>query len=611
MITSDKVMDISKTRATHERSPDAFRKGRNLHQRQAEASFLTSRNILSEINDGKGHCHDRLPMSGFSILIGGKAGYGIDKSSLVIGRLINQLGYRLYIYRDYPSLIRGGHTFSIIRASDKKVAAHFNKVDYLLALNQDTVNFHKNRLKDDSLIIYDSDLVKSEGLGLSLSKIIKEEHAPDIMRNSGIIGALCRAIGMQWKVLEDVFSHNFSNDLEINLRIARRGYNEAKEFVKITTINQDILPLLTGNETISLGLINGGLRTYISYPMTPTSPILHFMAAMAERFALKVIHPENEIAVILMALGFSYCGEKVAVGTSGGGFCLMTEGLSYSAMAELPVVVILGQRPGPSTGLPTYSSQTELLYALYAGHGEFARFLVAPGDAEEAYYWSQVALNMAWKYQTPSIILSDKTLGEGSFSFDIGLAKEIEEIVPSLWDKKAPYKRHLITESGISPLAFVPDQGAVIKVNSYEHDEFGLTTEDPEITKTMQEKRLRKERYMGQELEDYIAVNVYGDKSSVTALLCWGSTKGACVEAGTILGLKVIQPVVLAPFPLRQLKEALKGVKRLIAVENNATAQLAKLLNSFGLNADDRVLKYDGRPFSLDELLDRLREVIA
>lgn len=557
-------------------------------------------------------------MDELSVLIGGKAGFGIDKSSLVIGNIFAELGYRLYIYRDYPSLIRGGHTFSIIRAAKDKIAAHKNSIDVLLALNQETLDLHQGKLSKRSVIIYDSDSIKKETLpkeyktaALPLTNILKEDNLPEIMRNTCAVGAMCKTLDISWEILDLVFRKNFSaDDIDSNLKIARRGYDIAEESIRMEPLSQKKLPLFTGNETTALGLVRAGLNAYISYPMTPTSPILHFLAAKASEFSLEVIHPESEIAVIMMAAGFSYCGKKSAVGTSGGGFCLMTEGLSFSAMSELPVVIILGQRPGPSTGLPTYSSQTELGFALNAGQGEFLRFVVAPGDAEEAYYWSQVSLNMSWKYQIPSIILSDKTLGEGTYSFDIESVKNPKIEGPALWDRVTPYKRYLNTETGVSPLAFASDKAAVVKVNSYEHDESGITTEDPKTTVEMQKKRLRKEKYLTDELQKYETVKIHGNKNSPDALLCWGSNKGVCVEAAKRLNIKVIQPLVLSPFPSAQFKTAIKGVKRLVCVENNATSQLAKLLDSNKFKVDEKILKYDGRPFSADELEEEAKGVI-
>ncbi len=556
-------------------------------------------------------------MDSVSVLIGGKAGFGIDKSGFIIGRLLNRLNYRIYIYRDYPSLIRGGHTFSIIRAANERILTHRNKVDFILALNQDTLDLHKDRLKNNSVVIYDSDSVKAEGLpsagktiAVALGKIMKEENAQEIMRNTCIIGAFCKAAGMGWDTLEGILRKEISKEIDINLKVCRRGFDAAQEIAKVEPLTQKALPLLSGSVAAGLGLINAGLKSYLAYPMTPSSPLLHFLADVASEFALKVIHPESEIGVILMGLGFSYMGQRAAVGTSGGGFCLMTETLSLSGMAELPIVIVVGQRPGPSTGLPTYTAQTDLHFVLNAGQGEFVRFVVAPGDAEEAYYWSGFAMNMSWKYQIPAIILLDKTLAEGIYNFDATLIKEIKEETPLLWDRQSPYKRYLNAEKGVSPLAFVPEKDTVIKANSYEHDESGITTEDPKATKMMQDKRLRKEKYLAQDLEQYEGVKVYNDKNPSGALLCWGSNKGPCLEVAQNLGLKVIQPLVLSPFPVKQFKEALIGVKRLICVENNATGQLSRLLKVHGFNTDDKILKYDGRPFSADELEQAVKEVL-
>ncbi len=554
-------------------------------------------------------------MDDFSVLIGGKAGFGIDRAGLIIASIFNRLGYYLYIYRDYPSIIRGGHTYSIIRACRKKIAAHREKIDFLLALNQDAYNFHKERLKKDSIILFDTDSVKIDQtsdniIGFSLGGILKEENAPEIMRNTCLIGAFGRVIGSDTEQLKNVLEKEIKKGQELNFKVMVRGYNAAREIIKIEAIREKSLPLVSGSQAIGLGLIKGGLNAYISYPMTPTSPILHFLAEVADDFGVKVIHPESEIGVILMALGFSYMGQRSAVGTSGGGFCLMTEGLSLSGMAELPVVIIVGQRPGPSTGLPTYTSQTELNFVISAGQGEFLRFIAAPGDAEESYFLSEFALNISWKYQIPAFLLTDKTLGEGIYNLDIDSIGEIKEFETILWDKKQPYKRYQNTENGISPLAFVPEKDAIIKVNSYEHDESGITIEDSKTTILLQNKRLRKKKYLSEELESYELVKVYGKKDADTAILCWGSNKGVSIETAEKLGLKVIQPLVLNPFPVKQFAEACKDVKKIIAVENNATGQLALLVKKYGFSVNEKILKYDGRPFSIDELEKSVKKII-
>lgn len=564
-------------------------------------------------------------MNDFSTLIGGIAGDGINEAGLTASRLLSRLGCSIYMYYDYPSLIRGGHNFSLIRACRSRVLAHTDAVDVLIALNQETVEKHQYRLKENSFVIYDADKVSPEGLagrgcGLAVSSILKQAGAPAIMKNSCILGGYCKAVGIGWPVLEETLRKHMQKKLELNLLVARQGYEQAEPFCQIEDLfstgsgsetgsseaSPPPRPLLTGNQAISLGLIRAGLGAYVAYPMTPSSSVLDFMARYAEDFGLKVIHPESEIAVMLMALGFSYAGIKSAVGTSGGGFCLMTEGLSLAGMAELPLVLVMAQRAGPSTGLPTYTAQGDLHFVLHAGQGEFLRLVVAPGDPDEAYIWAGRALNLAWRYQIPAIILSDKTLSESLYSFDGHLAGEVKEDSLMLWDGNGTYKRYLQTESGLSPLAFPPQKGQAIKTDSYMHDQQGITSEDPVITREMSEKRRKKGQSLAREMEEYETVKVYGQTSSKTALLFWGSNKGVCMEAAERLGLRAVQVLALSPFPEKRLIEALQGVERLLAVECNSTGQLADMARCRGIKVDDRILKYDGRPFSREDLLLRL-----
>jgi 2-oxoglutarate ferredoxin oxidoreductase subunit alpha len=552
-------------------------------------------------------------MDDFSTLIGGIAGDGINEAGVTLGRLFNQLGYCIYMYYDYPSLIRGGHNFSLVRACKQKIGTHTDAIDVLIALNQDTITKHQHRLKENSFVIYDSDQVKDVGLehtgcGLPVSDILKEEDAPKIMRNTCILGGFCMVVGIDWTVLESVLKKHIPKELELNLRVAKRGYDSAVEFCQVDQIPKPALPLLTGNQSAGLGMIKAGLQAYVSYPMTPSSSVLHFLADQAPNFGLKVVHPENEIAVMLMAQGFAYAGQKTAVGTSGGGFCLMCEGLSMSGMAEMPVAILMSQRAGPSTGIPTYTAQGDLHFILNAGQGEFPRFVVSPGDAEESYYWSGVALNMAWKYQVPSFILIDKSVSEGLYSFDLKAAGDLSEEDFARWDGQGKYDRYKYTDDGVSPLAFPPQKGQDIKADSYTHDQHGITSEDPQIATDNSDKRLLKGQSLARELEQYETVRVTSNGSGKTALLCWGSNKGVCEEVAAKNGLKVIQILVQSPFPVGRLSDALEGVEKMIAVECNSTGQLAKLCGLYGFPADELILKYDGRPFSLEDLESRLTE---
>jgi 2-oxoglutarate/2-oxoacid ferredoxin oxidoreductase subunit alpha len=545
-----------------------------------------------------------------SVLIGGKAGDGINSAGAMVAQLLNHLGYRIYLYFDYPSLIRGGHNFAIIRGAEQEIGTCREQLDFVLALHQETVSRHRGQMHEGTAIVFNTDLVKSEGQGISIKSVLEAEKAPPIMGNSALIGAFAKAAGIDWERVEAVFRAHVPKGVELNLKVARRAYDQLSTVRRIEPCASAPLPLLTGNEAIGLGLVTGGLEAYVSYPMTPSSSLLHFLAEEKEMLGIQVVHPENEIAVVLMALGFAYAGKRAAVGTSGGGFCLMTEGLSLAGMAELPLVFVVSQRTGPSTGLPTYTGQTELRFVMHAGQGEFPRLIIAPGDAKEALAWSAIAMELAWQFQVPAFILPDKTLSEGTYSVEnIGAARPPAGKLP-VWDGIPPYRRYVDVPSGVSPLAFPGARDAVVKVDSYAHDENGYTTEEADMVARMTEKRLRKAEGLAREMDRYAQVNVLGSHEAPIALLCWGSTKGVCTEVAEALGLRVVQPVVLAPFPLVPLKSALAGTTTLICIEENATGQLAELARQYGIPADKTILRYDGRPFTYESLYVKVKEAL-
>jgi 2-oxoglutarate ferredoxin oxidoreductase subunit alpha len=555
-------------------------------------------------------------MKDVSVLIGGKAGDGINSAGALVAQLLNHIGYSVYVYFDYPSLIRGGHNFAIIRGSEQNIGTCWNNLDFVLALNNETLERHRDKCRPETAIIFNADLVKSAGQGsagqgIPVNAILTGEHAPAIMGNSAIIGGFAKAAGIEWDVVVAVINAHIPKGVDLNLKVAKKAYDQLETVRPLSRVQKPPRPLLTGNEAIGLGMVKGGLDAYVSYPMTPSSSLLHFLAEHKEKFGITVVHPENEIAVILMALGFAYAGKRSAVGTSGGGFCLMTEGLSLAGMAELPLVLVVSQRTGPSTGLPTYTGQSDLQFIRYAGQGEYPRLVVAPGDVQESLYWSEIAMNMAWKFQIPAFILTDKTLSEGTYSSSPADIPELLREESPAWQGTVSYLRYADAPSGISPLAFPGMKDAVIKANGYMHDEAGITTEDAALTIQMTKKRLRKWEGLSKEMERYPGVNISGKPDAPAALLCWGSTKGVCNEIASRLGLKVIQPIVLLPFPAIQVKKAMGGVKRVIAVEENATGQLAMLAEQHGIVVDDRILWYDGRPISPEDLLEKVQGVVV
>jgi len=550
-----------------------------------------------------------IDMKEISILVGGRAGDGIRAATTLVGRILSRYGFRIFVYDDYPSLIRGGHNFSIVRASERKILANTRNVDVMVAFDEKTVERHGSEL-EGGFLIYDGGndkLVEKasnfKSAGIDFKAILEEFKAKSVMKNTAAVGVVAKAIGIDFSTVEEVL-RKFVKQPELNIEIAKKAYGLVEVEMPLERLDSEILPTVSGNEAIALGALTAGLEVYYAYPMTPSTSILHFLAANREKFGVTTIQPENEIAVMLMALGSAYSGKRTMVASSGGGFALMVEGLSLAGQAEIPVVIVVAQRAGPSTGVPTYTMQADMHFVLNAGHGEFPRFVVAPGDAEEAFYYTAIAMDMAWKFQISAFVLTDKHLSESLFSFEVGKVGGVGML--KLWNGEGDhkrYKRYELTEDGVSPLAF-PGQ-TIVKSNSYAHDEYGITTEDAEKIALMQEKRLRKRRKLEEEVERLPAVKVYG--SSEDAIVTWGSTKGVCIEVAEILGLKVVQLIVLEPFPVSRVKKELEGKK--VVVEVNATGQLARLLKINGIQANDVILKYDGRPFFLEELVERLKEV--
>lgn len=555
-------------------------------------------------------------MNDFSLLIGGQAGDGIRESGNLIARIFRHVGCAIFAYDDYPSLIRGGHNFSIVRAADRQIRCHSEKIDLLIALDQLTLDKHRKKVKEGGFILYDSDVIEEyagKGLGLPFTSIIKEKKARPIMRNTIAVGALAFMLSLDKEKAKKIFTARIPKAIELNMALLDQGYVMAKERLTNPVFDLKSIagdsrhPVFNGNEAIALGAVKAGIKLYIAYPMTPSSGLLHFLAAREEALTIKTIHPENEIGVAMMGLGAVYAGVRSMVGTSGGGFALMTEAFSLAGQAELPLVFVLGQRPGPSTGVPTYTLQGDLFQALGAGQGEFLRIIIAPGDVEEAFYSTGWAMNLAWKYQTPVILLTDKHICESTQSV-IWDEDRIKVEPGKEWNGEGDYKRYAFDDSGISPMAFPGNPKATVKASSYEHDEWGVTTEEPDDITAMYNKRLQKERTLIKELQGMEVVNAYGSGDIVC--VAWGSPAGAVREVVERNGFKLVQPKILNPLPHWGLKKHLEGAHKVIAVENNATALLARLMAQYNIHVDQTILKYDGRPFTVEELDAKIKEAL-
>jgi 2-oxoglutarate ferredoxin oxidoreductase subunit alpha len=550
-----------------------------------------------------------------SVLIAGPAGAGIFSSSLTLGKIFLRHGLNVFITNEYPSLIRGGHQWAQVRASlEETVFSHQKKVDIVLALDKPSIEKHTASLKTNGIIICDeedaSSLAKNNGQmrAFPLRKIVKEMNAPSVTINSIGLGIIVGILNGNIEIAKKLYDEQFRGKKEtadLNKQLFKMGYEYGKELSNsfqgyklpqqaIYSGNEKRL-LIDGNTAVALGALSAGLTFFVSYPMTPASPILHFLAEVQKEVGIVVFQPESEIAAINMAIGAAYAGARSMVATSGGGFSLMVEALGQAAMTETPILIVEVQRPGPSTGLPTHTAQGDLRFVIHASQGEFPRVVLAPGDPYQAYVLANRGLNIAWKYQVPVILLSDKYLGESYWTVPDFPELGIEEPKISRENVGGFFPRYKITEDGVSPLIFPGTPGSLVYANTSEHDEYGFGTIEPSKVKEMQDKRLRKYRLLREEAEKH-GIETIGDGDIV--VVTWGSTKQVVLEAlKGVSGVKLVQVIWMEPFPKNKLLSEIKD-KRLLVIENNSTGQLASLIReNLFREPDGLLLKYDGRQF--------------
>ena len=547
----------------------------------------------------------------FTYIIGGKAGEGVKKAGTAAADLFSDLGGKTFKMDDYQSLIRGGHNFSVVSTSKDDIYSHHMVADLIVNLDDRSYKLHKDHLDEDGIIIYNSgDTKEGKGIGLPIDDIAGDYSKSGLIKGVAGIAVLSSVIGLDIDELKKVIKKEYSKGVEENLSFAEKIYDLAEEkidkkfpFERL----EENPPIFSGNESLSLGAAAAGLDIYIGYPMTPASSILHFFASHEEDLQIMSVHPENEISVANMAVGATMPGGKVMVGSSGGGLALMEETISLAGMTESPVLFVLGSRPGPSTGVPTYTEQADLNFALNQGHGEFPLIVASPGSIEEAFYLAGEMLNLVWKYQTPGIFLTEKHLCESSMTIDID-PSEVGWAEPITTEDEEDYKRYQITEDGISDLMFPPSE-EMIKWNSYEHDEIGYTTEDPKMVEDMHDKRRKKTETLKLDLKERNTVNEFGEGEQV--IFTFGSTTMSVREALRTddINAKVVQPVYLKPLPIWELEKYRD--QDVIVVEQNSTGQLAKLLREkCDIKPKTVIRKYDGRAFEPRELADEIKEAI-
>jgi 2-oxoglutarate ferredoxin oxidoreductase subunit alpha len=566
----------------------------------------------------------------YSIRIGGEAGQGIQTVGDTLARVFSRSGYHVFTHQDYESRVRGGHNYYQVRFSDNPVAASRDAIDILIAFDIDSIALYERELSEYGQLLYDSSSLKKkyEGrrfLDIPFSDMALEHGGNRIMANTVSLGAVMGILGMEMDILVELLKETFAvkggDVVKANINAVMSGHVFAARNCVSCNFSMARLSkpklLMTGTEAISLGALASGCRFYSAYPMTPSTGIMNYLAGKEKEYGVLVEQAEDEISAINMALGASFAGVRAMTGTSGGGFALMVEGISLAGMTETPVVIALGQRPGPATGLPTRTEQGDLQFALYTSHGEFPRAIFAPGTPEQAFYLTNKAFDIAEKYQIPAIIIFDQYLADTCWTYDgLDLRKLLLSDYRTRGDalREIPvYKRYALTENGVSPLGIPGDSKHLIVIDSDEHDEEGHIIEDAETRVKMVDKRLfKKLPLIRQEIAQPL---FHGLSGPDIVLVGWGSTYGLLKEAVEILSkecsIGMLHFSEIYPFPSTDNSEYLKilqGAKNTICIENNATGQFARLMRAeTGFKFSDQINRYDGRPFTLESLTGEIR----
>ncbi len=561
-------------------------------------------------------------MKEVSIVLCGEAGQGIATVEQLVTGMLKLSGYHVYSTSEFMSRIRGGTNSTLIRISDEKSRSAFiDRIDILFSLSSNALKHLKHRISPETIIVGEEENIAEEYCP-NKEKIIKvdftkiaNEIGGKIYTNIVVVGIFLALFDVEEIISKAYLTKRFSSKgdkiLQNNLNACQRGIELGSNILEGGKLNIELKKdeavkkylTLNGSQAIAMGGIAAGINFISSYPMSPSTGVLVFLSQKAEDFGIIIDQAEDEIAAVNKGIGAWYAGARAMITTSGGGFALMTEGLSLSGILETPMVFHIAQRPGPGTGLPTRTGQEDLQFVLNSGHGEFARAVFAPGNAEEGFFLMQHAVNLADRYQVPVFVLTDQFLVDSHYSIpDLDLSKI--ENGKHIVKTDENYKRYLLTENGISPRG-IPGYGTgLVNVDSDEHDEEGHITEDVHFLRPkMVKKRLFKKLALLK--EDVIKPELVGPAEYSTLLVGWGSTYSVIKEALELTEKKDVAFLHFKQvFPLSEdTVEYLLKAKKVIVVENNATAQFGKVLTlELGIKPDEELLKYNGMPFSVEEV---------
>ena len=599
-------------------------------------------------------------------MIGGPQGGGINSVAETFAKACARGGLHVFANIEYHSNIKGEHSYYRVRASDREVHSHVDWIDVLVSLDKETLfgdvhkeypthNGHRNEVSPGGGIVYDAALkLRPEDLGrpdvnlypvpyvevllgaLKESGHEKELSKFQVMTNTVAFGASMALVDYDFDDVTEAIKEGFTGRKaalgDLNVRAARHGYDYVK------THFQDGFPyklhpvssatkrmLIRGVQAVGIAKFKAGCALQTYYPITPATDESEYLEHHEKEYNIVVVQAEDEISAILMAAGAAHAGVRASTSTSGPGFCLMAEGLGWASHTEAPgPVIILYQRAGPSTGLPTRTEQGDLQFVLHAAHGDVPRMAIAPGDANECFYDTFDAFNYSDRFQMPVVVLADKFLASTYRTMPIFESKNLKidrgQIVneSELTDgaDSSTFKRYAFTPTGISPRTIPGMAGGIFHTTGDEHDEFGHITENSENRIRMMQKRMKKLELANEFIPDEKKVNFFGPPQADITLVGWGSTKGAILDAMQDLeadGVRCnfLQVRYLSPFPTDLVTKHLEGAKRKVLVEGNYAGQLGALIREHtGIPMDLRVLKYNGRPFSQNEVFEGVKEAV-
>ncbi|ABO35666.1 pyruvate flavodoxin/ferredoxin oxidoreductase domain protein [Methanococcus maripaludis C5] len=561
-----------------------------------------------------------------SIVLGGAAGQGIQTIEESLTKILKLSGYNVFATKEYMSRVRGGINTTEIIISSEKRRSFLKRIDLLVTFKKGVLNHLKDRISYKTIILGEKENIDEEFLN---NKNIIDIPIQDISKKIGnvlfsntvgsgmILGIFDCDLELFNSYLEVKFSKKGEEIVNKNLEATKEGYLLGKKILKDLDLKIDLEKndklkdeiVLSGTEAVALGAAKAGCNFVSFYPMTPSTGVSTFLASHSKDLRIIVEQVEDEISAINMAIGASYAGARSLVTTSGGGFSLMCEAISLSGMTETPVVIYLAQRPGPSTGLPTRTAQGDLELAIYSGHGEFPRIIYSPGKIEDAHEISQIAFNMADKYQVPVFILSDEYLADTFYNLS---NNELKDIIKEnhVLKTRSDYKRYQLTENPVSKRG-IPGYGeGIVLICGNEHDEFGDITEDIDLVNKMTRKRNKKLNLIKKES---IEPEFIGNENYKNLIVSWGTTYYPIKDALEELNLKDTAFIHFSQiYPISESGEKyLKKAEKVVNIELNYTGQLGRLLKrEFGIEMNDSILKYDGRVFSVEELSEKIKKVL-